>query len=314
MLCVAFANRRGVNLLQPQLSGLGRRCRLLVTSVFGGQTTGDALAAAADLRVHVRILNPPAGTFHSKLYLAKTPSQAVAVVGSANLTSGLIANIESALVLSGTVRDPPIAECWTLARSSGSTRPPVRGRRPNLHRTPIGSSPTCSACSGGPSRSVRPSRPSPRAVQPHRRHHRARRLRRDRPFPLTPSRRSAGPGLDAPAGLGLPQAVRRAQQPLPARRGRAERQAVIRRLRDPRPTARHHRHLNETDRASHQRASSSQSAAASSPQRRRDPDHDRRYGSAAPTPAPNRRRHVSRSHATLPRVGYQVPIVESEVS
>jgi HKD family nuclease len=115
ILCVAFANRRGVNLLQPQLSLLGRRCRLLVTSAFGGQTTGDALAAAADLRVHVRILNPPAGTFHSKLYLARTPGAAVSVVGSANLTSGLVANIESALVLSGTVRDQPIAECWTLA-------------------------------------------------------------------------------------------------------------------------------------------------------------------------------------------------------
>jgi len=37
------------------------------------------------------------------------------VVGSANLTSGLIANIESALVLSGTIHDQPIAECWTLA-------------------------------------------------------------------------------------------------------------------------------------------------------------------------------------------------------
>jgi hypothetical protein len=55
ILCVAFANRRGVNLLQPRLSALGHRCRLLVTSVFGGPTTGDALAVAADLRVHVRI-------------------------------------------------------------------------------------------------------------------------------------------------------------------------------------------------------------------------------------------------------------------
>ncbi len=35
-------NRRGINLLEPQLAGLGGRCRLLVTSVFGGGTTGTA--------------------------------------------------------------------------------------------------------------------------------------------------------------------------------------------------------------------------------------------------------------------------------
>ena len=38
---------------------------------FGGQTTGAALSAARDLRVRTRILNPPAGTFHPKLYVAR---------------------------------------------------------------------------------------------------------------------------------------------------------------------------------------------------------------------------------------------------
>jgi hypothetical protein len=41
----------------------------------------------------------------------------VAVVGSANLTSGLVANIEGAVVLSGTVHDQPIADCWQLAEA-----------------------------------------------------------------------------------------------------------------------------------------------------------------------------------------------------
>ena len=40
LLCVAFANRRGVNLLSPQLARLGGRCRLVVTTAFG-QTTGE---------------------------------------------------------------------------------------------------------------------------------------------------------------------------------------------------------------------------------------------------------------------------------
>jgi HKD family nuclease len=115
LLCVAFANRRGINLLQPQLARLGSRCRLMVTSAFGGQTTGSALAAAADLGVRVRVLNPSGGTFHPKLYLARGPRRTVAAVGSANLTSGLMVNIESALVLTGADGDEAIADCWQLA-------------------------------------------------------------------------------------------------------------------------------------------------------------------------------------------------------
>ncbi len=88
------------------------RCRLLVTSVFGGGTTGTALAAAADLQVRIRVLNPSGGTFRPKLYLARSLASAVAVVGSANLTSGLVANIETALVVSGKPNEPPVADCW----------------------------------------------------------------------------------------------------------------------------------------------------------------------------------------------------------
>jgi HKD family nuclease len=68
LLCVAFVNRQGISLLEPQLAALGGKCHLLVTSVFG-TTTGTALAAVADMRVQVRILNLPGGTFHPKLYL-----------------------------------------------------------------------------------------------------------------------------------------------------------------------------------------------------------------------------------------------------
>ncbi len=115
LLCVAFVNRRGINLLEPQLAGLAGSCRLLVTPVFGGATTGTALAAAAGLRVQVRVLNLAGGTFHPKLYLAHGRARSVAVVGSANLTSGLVGNIESALVLSAAPTDPAIVECWQFA-------------------------------------------------------------------------------------------------------------------------------------------------------------------------------------------------------
>jgi hypothetical protein len=41
------------------------------------------------------VLNPAGGKFHPKLYLTRSPASAVAVVGSANLTSGLVANIDT---------------------------------------------------------------------------------------------------------------------------------------------------------------------------------------------------------------------------
>ncbi len=114
LLCVAFANQKGVNLLGPQLKVLGRRCRLVVTSSFSGETTATALASAAAMHIGVRVLNPSSGTFHPKLYLARKGTASVAVVGSANLTGGLVSNIEAAAVLKGALDDPAIADAWTL--------------------------------------------------------------------------------------------------------------------------------------------------------------------------------------------------------
>jgi HKD family nuclease len=116
LLCVAFVNRRGINLLEPQLSALSRRCRLLVTTVFGG-TTSNALTKATDMGIQVRVLNPPGGTFHPKLYLTRSPNTATAVIGSANLTSGLVANIETSLAITGTPREQPLADSWHLAET-----------------------------------------------------------------------------------------------------------------------------------------------------------------------------------------------------
>jgi hypothetical protein len=109
-----FANAKGVNLLGPQLGRLGGRCRLVVTSTFGGETTATALGLAAGLGVAVRVLNPSASTFHPKLYLARKGPGALAVVGSANLTGGLVSNIEAAVVLTGTASDHAISDAWSL--------------------------------------------------------------------------------------------------------------------------------------------------------------------------------------------------------
>ena len=65
----------------------------------------------------VRVLNPPQGTFHPKLYLARQEQEIRAAVGSANLTGGLIANVESVAVLSGPRDAEPLRALWELAES-----------------------------------------------------------------------------------------------------------------------------------------------------------------------------------------------------
>jgi hypothetical protein len=71
----------------------------LVTTTVFESTTADGRAAARNLHVDVRVLNPARGTFHLKIYLARRSDEVVAALGSANLTSGLVANVEVGAVL-----------------------------------------------------------------------------------------------------------------------------------------------------------------------------------------------------------------------
>ena len=115
LLGVAFVQRRGVNLLEPQLARLGRG-RLVATTVFGS-TTAQGLERADAAGLAVRVLNPARGTFHPKLYVARHGDRLRAAVGSANLTSGLVANVEAVAVLSGPADAPPLARLWEVAES-----------------------------------------------------------------------------------------------------------------------------------------------------------------------------------------------------
>lgn len=117
-LCVAFVQEKGLRLLQTELERLRRRkvcARLLVTTTFS-TTAPSALSMAVGLGMEVRFLNPGGGhTFHPKLYLGSTGDKACAVIGSANLTGGLFANIEAAVVLRGQRSDEPISRAWQWA-------------------------------------------------------------------------------------------------------------------------------------------------------------------------------------------------------
>jgi HKD family nuclease len=114
-LCVAFASPAGVHLLAKELGRLRDRARLLVTMRFG-TTSAAALAHAAGLGVEVRVFDPPGGrTYHPKLYLGRAGGRVGAVIGSANLTGGLVSNIEAACRLDGSARNGALREAWTRA-------------------------------------------------------------------------------------------------------------------------------------------------------------------------------------------------------
>ena len=99
LLCVAFADTRGVHLLGEQLNALGPSVRLLVTGVFNRDRTDAALALATSYGCEARTLNWSRGTYHPKMYLTADTEGRRALVGSANLTSGLFGNVEVALRL-----------------------------------------------------------------------------------------------------------------------------------------------------------------------------------------------------------------------
>jgi HKD family nuclease len=115
ILATAFVDTRGIQLLDAQLTALGPTCRLLVTSVFDRNRTAAALSLAHQRGVRTRVLNWSRGTYHPKLYLAKTGSGSRAVVGSANLTSGLFANVEVATSMAGQTSQPVFSSLWSFA-------------------------------------------------------------------------------------------------------------------------------------------------------------------------------------------------------
>jgi hypothetical protein len=125
LLAVAFVSDAGVHLLRKQLARLGDRTRLLVTTTFG-TTTPTALAMARDLGVDVRTLSPGTGTYHPKAFLTRRAGgEACSVVGSSNITGGLVVNVEVATTLRGHITDPPLAEAWRWAESAWQ-RPETR--------------------------------------------------------------------------------------------------------------------------------------------------------------------------------------------
>lgn len=118
LLCVAFAQARGVHLVASELQRLARRgrARVVVTTSLG-HSLPAALAAISDCGAELRVLNPGGATYHPKVFLARRGGTVRAVVGSANLTSGMVANVEAGMSLAGADTEPPLARLWGWAES-----------------------------------------------------------------------------------------------------------------------------------------------------------------------------------------------------
>ena len=120
LLCVAFVNRKGVALLSEELKGLAGRggCRVLLTSVFGGGDAGvtaPAVAGLQDLGVDLKVLNWARGTYHPKMYLTRSGTTGQALIASANMTSGLLGNVEAGVHLEGSTSWDPLRDAWRTA-------------------------------------------------------------------------------------------------------------------------------------------------------------------------------------------------------
>lgn len=116
LLCVAFAQARGVHLIADELEQVATRgdARVVVTTTLGS-TSDAALVAMERCGATIRVLNPGGGTYHPKVYLGRRGEALSAVVGSVNLTSGLVANVETATALHGSTGDAALADLWSWA-------------------------------------------------------------------------------------------------------------------------------------------------------------------------------------------------------
>ncbi len=109
----AFIDTRGIHLVGAELRALGPQCRLVATSAFRGDRAHAAFAAATELGTRCRVLNPARGTFHPKVIVTHRNGSTQALVGSANLTAGLVANVEAGVIVDG----PAAAEVSQLVEA-----------------------------------------------------------------------------------------------------------------------------------------------------------------------------------------------------
>lgn len=123
----AFIDTRGIHLVGAELHSLGPRCRLVATSTFRGDRAHSAFAAATELGTRCRVLNPARGTFHPKVIVTHANGNTQALVGSANLTAGLLTNVEAGVIVDGSAAAEisQLVEAWWSDPVAVDWQPPA---------------------------------------------------------------------------------------------------------------------------------------------------------------------------------------------
>lgn len=101
ILSVAFVNRAGVDLISTELAALGAKVDIYA-GIRNDITSRQGLRALLDHGANVHYVDTGARhvIFHPKIYFASSPTTALMIVGSANLTpGGLNNNIEASVTL-----------------------------------------------------------------------------------------------------------------------------------------------------------------------------------------------------------------------
>jgi hypothetical protein len=73
------------------------------------------MAALATTGTRLRVANQARGTFHPKIYVAREAGTVRALIGSANLTGGLVTNVETAVAFEGRGDEELLADTWATA-------------------------------------------------------------------------------------------------------------------------------------------------------------------------------------------------------
>jgi hypothetical protein len=112
LLAVAFVDTRGIHLLEKEMRTVSS-VRMIATTQFDRDRgrTDTAFAQVTEFGAIARLLNPKGGTtFHPKMYLARRGQDYRGVIGSCNLTFGLVGNYEAGVQVDGS----PARHAWAL--------------------------------------------------------------------------------------------------------------------------------------------------------------------------------------------------------
>jgi hypothetical protein len=114
-LCVAFVNRRGINLLEPQLAGLAPAVGCWSLPRSAGPPPARRSRRRPNCGCRCGVLNPSRRDVPPEALPGPLPAveRGGGRLGEPHLRA--VANIEIALVVSGQPAEAPIADCWRFA-------------------------------------------------------------------------------------------------------------------------------------------------------------------------------------------------------